>query len=179
MDRIVYGDHPSQFAELSTPPDATGVPVVVVVHGGFWMQRYDLGLGRPLAADLVAHGVAAYNVEYRRLGGGTNQVRLMVGADGKVTGCAIHSPSLPESLNARICVFATERASFEPARDSDGQAMASVWTASPLELGPLPAYAHAGSLVGSSALGPTWGLTAPPSSAVPPPGLYPGLVTGF
>lgn len=70
MDRIAYGDHPSQFAELSTPSDATGVPVVVVVHGGFWMQQYDLGLGRPLAEDLVAHGVAAYNVEYRRLGGG-------------------------------------------------------------------------------------------------------------
>jgi len=70
MDRIVYGDHPSQFAELSIPSDASGVPVVVVIHGGFWMRQYDLGLGRPLAEDLVTHGVAAYNIEYRRLGGG-------------------------------------------------------------------------------------------------------------
>ncbi|PRY36143.1 alpha/beta hydrolase family protein [Umezawaea tangerina] len=69
MDRITYGDHPSQFAELTVPVGADPVPVVVVIHGGFWMQQYDLDLGRPLAADLVAHGVAAYNVEYRRLGG--------------------------------------------------------------------------------------------------------------
>ena len=70
MDRIAYGDHPSQFAELTVPADVPSPPVVVVIHGGFWMQQYDLGLGRPLAEDLVSHGVAAYNVEYRRLGGG-------------------------------------------------------------------------------------------------------------
>lgn len=42
----------------------------MVIHGGFWHQRYGLELGRPLAADLAAHGVAAYNVEYRRVTGG-------------------------------------------------------------------------------------------------------------
>jgi acetyl esterase/lipase len=47
----------------------------VVVHGGFWRARYDLDLGRPLAASLVQHGWAAWNVEYRRVGngGGTPQ----------------------------------------------------------------------------------------------------------
>ncbi|WP_307868330.1 alpha/beta hydrolase family protein [Umezawaea beigongshangensis] len=70
MKRISYGDHPSQFAELHLPDSASPVPVVVVVHGGFWQQRYDLGLGRPLAEDLTRHGVAAWNVEYRRIGGG-------------------------------------------------------------------------------------------------------------
>jgi acetyl esterase/lipase len=70
MDRIVYGAHPSQFGELTVPADVQNPPVVVVIHGGFWMQQYDLDLGRPLAEDLVAHGVAAYNIEYRRLGGG-------------------------------------------------------------------------------------------------------------
>jgi acetyl esterase/lipase len=66
--RITYGDHPSQFGELTLP---AGPPraVVVVVHGGFWRQRYGLELGRPLAADLAAAGYAAWNVEYRRVGG--------------------------------------------------------------------------------------------------------------
>ena len=66
--RIAYGDHPSQFGELTLP---AGPPraVVVVVHGGFWRQRYGLELGRPLAADLAAAGYAAWNVEYRRVGG--------------------------------------------------------------------------------------------------------------
>ena len=43
---------------------------VVIVHGGFWRARYDLSLGRPLAADLVARGYTAWNLEYRRVGDG-------------------------------------------------------------------------------------------------------------
>jgi acetyl esterase/lipase len=43
---------------------------VVVIHGGFWRSRYDLELGRPLAASLAARGWAAWNVEYRRVGNG-------------------------------------------------------------------------------------------------------------
>jgi hypothetical protein len=74
--------------------------------------------------------------EFGKLSGGANQVRLMIGADGKVTDCAIYSPSLSQSLNERICTLARERASFEPAKDADGQAMASVWMGSPLFLGP-------------------------------------------
>ena len=64
-----YGDHPSQYGELSLPE---GEPrgVVVVIHGGFWKAAYDLDLGRPLAADLVSRGWAAWNLEYRRVGDG-------------------------------------------------------------------------------------------------------------
>jgi acetyl esterase/lipase len=67
--RIEYGDDPSQFAELSLP---SGTPkgTVVVIHGGFWRAAYDLSLGRPLAASLVEHGWAAWNIEYRRVGSG-------------------------------------------------------------------------------------------------------------
>jgi acetyl esterase/lipase len=67
--RIAYGDHPSQFGEL-TLPDGEPRAVIVVVHGGFWRQRFGLELGRPLAADLATAGYAAWNVEYRRVGGG-------------------------------------------------------------------------------------------------------------
>jgi len=35
-----YGAHPSQYAELALPPSEDGVPVVVVVHGGFWRTGY-------------------------------------------------------------------------------------------------------------------------------------------
>ncbi|WP_433274473.1 alpha/beta hydrolase family protein [Actinosynnema sp. CS-041913] len=55
---------------MSSPDGSGSFPVVVVIHGGFWHQRYGLELGRPLAADLVAHGVTAYNIEYRRVAGG-------------------------------------------------------------------------------------------------------------
>jgi dipeptidyl aminopeptidase/acylaminoacyl peptidase len=65
-----YGSDPAQFGELWVP-DGPAAGTVVVIHGGFWRARYDLSLGRPLAADLVARGYAAWNLEYRRvLGGG-------------------------------------------------------------------------------------------------------------
>jgi len=76
--------------------------------------------------------------EFGKLGGGANQVRLMVGADGKVTACAIYTPSLSQTLNDRICTLAKERASFQPAKDAAGQAMASVWMGSAMFLGPPP-----------------------------------------
>jgi acetyl esterase/lipase len=69
---LSYGPHPAQFGELYLPERAGERPpgVAVVVHGGFWRQSYGLELGRPLAADLVAAGLAAWNIEYRRVGGG-------------------------------------------------------------------------------------------------------------
>ena len=60
-----YGADPAQFGELSLP-DGPPLGTVVVLHGGFWGARYDLSLGRPLAADLAARGYAAWNLEYRR-----------------------------------------------------------------------------------------------------------------
>jgi acetyl esterase/lipase len=64
-----YGSDPAQFGELWLP-DGGQVGTVVVLHGGFWRAAYDLSLGRPLAADLAARGYAAWNLEYRRAGGG-------------------------------------------------------------------------------------------------------------
>jgi len=74
--------------------------------------------------------------EFGKLTGGANQVRLLIGADGKVTDCAIYAPSLSQLLNQRICELAKDRASFQPAKDAEGQAMASVWMGPPLFLGP-------------------------------------------
>lgn len=70
--RIVYGEHPEQFGELTLPEAAGGepLPVVALWHGGSFQRDYDLDQMRPLAADLVAHGMAAWNLEYRRLGCG-------------------------------------------------------------------------------------------------------------
>lgn len=62
-----YGSDPSQFGELYRP-DGAAPGTVVVVHGGFWRAAYDLSLGRPLAADLVARGYTVWNLEYRRVG---------------------------------------------------------------------------------------------------------------
>ena len=62
--RYFYGPDPAQYGELWLPRDAAA-GTVVIMHGGFWRARYDLSLGRPLAADLAARGYAAWNLEYR------------------------------------------------------------------------------------------------------------------
>ena len=68
---LAYGPDPAQYGVLHLPPAATGaVPVVVVVHGGYWRATYGLELGTPLAVDLTNRGIAAWNVEYRRVGAG-------------------------------------------------------------------------------------------------------------
>jgi acetyl esterase/lipase len=61
-----YGEDASQFGDLY----AGGDDVAVLVHGGFWRDRYDLTLMEPLAQDLAARGWSAWNIEYRRLGSG-------------------------------------------------------------------------------------------------------------
>ncbi len=45
---------------------------MVLLHGGFWRERYRRDQMAPLAEDLAARGHASWNVEYRRLdcGGG-------------------------------------------------------------------------------------------------------------
>src|SRR5499427_8031420 len=65
-----YGPDPAQHGELWLPADPVA-GTIVIIHGGFWRARYDLSLGRPLAADLAARGYTAWNLEYRRaLAGG-------------------------------------------------------------------------------------------------------------
>ncbi|GGH95644.1 alpha/beta hydrolase [Arthrobacter liuii] len=71
--RYEYGEDPSQWGELFLPdPPAGGMHrgVVVVIHGGYWRSQYGAELGEPLAKDLADHGMAAWNLEYRRAGNG-------------------------------------------------------------------------------------------------------------
>jgi acetyl esterase/lipase len=66
---IRYGDETSQFGRLRVPARrASAVPVVVLIHGGFWRDDYGLDLMDPLAADLNGRGYATWNIEYRRVG---------------------------------------------------------------------------------------------------------------
>lgn len=69
---LPYGSGRSQVGDLHLPvpqPGATA-PVAVLIHGGFWREPYGRDLMAPLAEDLAARGFAAWNLEYRRLGGG-------------------------------------------------------------------------------------------------------------
>jgi acetyl esterase/lipase len=68
--RYPYGSDPSQYGDLHLPLGPRFPGVVVVLHGGYWRSRYGAELGAPLAQDLAAHGIVAWNLEYRRAGNG-------------------------------------------------------------------------------------------------------------
>ncbi|MFG1915101.1 alpha/beta hydrolase family protein [Micromonospora sp. NPDC048898] len=66
---VAYGDHPDQVADLRCPAGAgPALPLVVVLHGGFWRVEYDRRHTDPLAAALAADGYPVAQLEYRRTG---------------------------------------------------------------------------------------------------------------
>ncbi|MEV0998778.1 alpha/beta hydrolase [Nonomuraea sp. NPDC050202] len=67
-DRVIrFGPHPDQVIDVYLPPRETS-PAVVLLHGGFWLSRYDRSHTRPMAAALADLGHPVYVPEYRRLG---------------------------------------------------------------------------------------------------------------
>lgn len=66
--RIPYGPDENQFGELTLPRGSGPFPLLIAIHGGFWRARYDLSHMEPLCAYFAALGIAAWNIEYRRIG---------------------------------------------------------------------------------------------------------------
>lgn len=68
-ERIAYGHAPQQFGELRVPSGAGPFPVVVLIHGGCWLNQFDYRYFTHLADRLTTEaGVATWTVEYRRIG---------------------------------------------------------------------------------------------------------------
>jgi acetyl esterase/lipase len=114
--RHAYGDHPAQFGELTVPHAPRRPGTVVVLHGGFWKAEYDLSLGRPLAADLVARGYAVWNLEYRRVGDGGGwpatfeDVAAGIDALADLDVDAAHVVTIGHSAGGHLALWAAGRA---------------------------------------------------------------------
>jgi acetyl esterase/lipase len=70
VDTLAYGPEPSQEGDLWCPAGPGTHPVAVLFHGGFWYHAWERDLMDGLARDLARRGIAAWNVEYRRVGAG-------------------------------------------------------------------------------------------------------------
>jgi len=66
--KIGYGRGEFQFGELYRPEGKGPHPAAVVIHGGYWRARYDLRHIGHFCAALAKAGIAAWSLEYRRIG---------------------------------------------------------------------------------------------------------------
>lgn len=66
--------YPDQnWADLYLPSGThafNSLPLVVLIHGGGWKSTMGAGVFDGMARELARHGMAVYNIEYRRVGSG-------------------------------------------------------------------------------------------------------------
>ncbi len=69
--RLAYGEDPAQYALLWNPvlaQDATAKALIVFIHGGCWLNAYDIEHSYGLSTALSQQGYAVLSLEYRRTG---------------------------------------------------------------------------------------------------------------
>jgi 3-dehydroquinate dehydratase type II len=67
---INYGLTTDRVGDLLVPDGSSPHPVAVLIHGGFWRDRWTRDIMQGLAIDLRERGWASWNIEYRRVGTG-------------------------------------------------------------------------------------------------------------
>lgn len=65
---VAYGDNPLQYGLLWVPSTSAKAPLVILIHGGCWLNSFDVNHSRPLATALNQEGFAVWSLEYRRTG---------------------------------------------------------------------------------------------------------------
>ena len=65
---VSYGTDVEQVADLRVPEGPGPHPVVVFLHGGGWKDLWRRDIMEGVAVDLAEHGIASWNVDFRRVG---------------------------------------------------------------------------------------------------------------
>lgn len=113
-------------AHPSIPTLPAQIPVVVLLHGGGWRTPASAGSMAEMARSLVSHGVAVWNVEYRRIGAGGGYPTTLTDAAAAIdflqTVKALHAPNLDlddvvvagHSAGGQLAVWASARSMLTP-----------------------------------------------------------------
>lgn len=65
---FAYATDPHQYGELWLPEGNGPFPVVVFIHGGCWLNSFDITHTHAASTALAAAGYAVWSLEYRRIG---------------------------------------------------------------------------------------------------------------
>jgi acetyl esterase/lipase len=66
---LSYGDDPDQVADVRYGRQGAQLPLVVLVHGGFWKPQYDRAHAEAMSSALAEAGWTVLTLEYRRIPG--------------------------------------------------------------------------------------------------------------
>lgn len=64
-----YGDDPDQVADVRYGRRGSELPLVVLIHGGFWKPEYDRAHAEAMSSALAEAGWTTLTLEYRRISG--------------------------------------------------------------------------------------------------------------
>jgi acetyl esterase/lipase len=66
--RIDYGSDPLQYGLLWLPEQQAPLAAIVLIHGGCWLNAYDISHSFAASTALAQAGYAVWSLEYRRTG---------------------------------------------------------------------------------------------------------------
>lgn len=66
---LCYGDDPDQVADIRYGRRGSELPLVVLIHGGFWKPEYDRAHAEAMSSALAEAGWTTLTLEYRRISG--------------------------------------------------------------------------------------------------------------
>ena len=67
--KVMYGDDPLQYGLLWQPLNQqTNKPLIVLVHGGCWLNAFGVDHSMPMSSALSQAGYPVWSLEYRRSG---------------------------------------------------------------------------------------------------------------
>lgn len=66
---LAYGDHADQIADIRYGSKGSELPLLVLVHGGFWKPEYDRAHAEVMSCALAEAGWTTLTLEYRRVSG--------------------------------------------------------------------------------------------------------------
>ncbi|MBC3881879.1 alpha/beta fold hydrolase [Undibacterium sp. LX40W] len=66
---IAYGGEPDQIADIRYGSRGSDLPLLVLIHGGFWKPEYDRAHAEAMSTALAEAGWTTLTLEYRRISG--------------------------------------------------------------------------------------------------------------
>jgi acetyl esterase/lipase len=118
---IRYGEGADHVADVWLPQAVdrpTPVPLVIVIHGGFWRAGYGRSIAAPMSVALRDDGYAVAAVEYRRTGAGggwpatTDDIRAAVETVPRLLGDRADGPTVlvGHSAGGHLALWAAAQA---------------------------------------------------------------------